>query len=103
MSTQIDTRSLGRLAEASAAKLDKSKWTELQRLHYQIGIWDGIDGHPVVPHELPPWKWVPNDEWRKARGMLSDHPEHDTTAARKADREWELAHDERKFGPFPKR
>jgi hypothetical protein len=47
--------------------------------------------------------WVPNDDWRKLQGILSDHPEHDTTAARHADRIWELEHDERKFGPFPKR
>ena len=47
--------------------------------------------------------YVPNDEWRSLRGILSGHPEHDTTAARKAEREWELEHDERKFGPFPKR
>jgi len=103
MSTQIDLPNLEGFAEANVGKPDKSGWTELQHIQYMLGIWDGVDGHPVVPKELPPWEWVPNDEWRKARGMLSDHPEHDTTAARKADRVWELAHDERKFGPFPKR
>jgi hypothetical protein len=30
-----------------------------------------------VPKELPEWKWEPNNDWRSARGMLSDHPEHD--------------------------
>jgi len=98
MSTQIDARNLEPLAQASTAELDKSAWTELQHIQYMIGIWDGIEGHPVVHRELPPWEWVPNDEWRELRGILSDHPEHDTTAARRADREWELEHEKRKFG-----
>jgi hypothetical protein len=102
MSTQIDSGNLRRLAEATGAGLDESGWTELQHLQYMLGIWDGIEGHPIVPHELPEWKWEPNDEWRKGQGMLEGHPEHNTTAARRADREWELAHDERKFGPYPK-
>jgi bifunctional DNA-binding transcriptional regulator/antitoxin component of YhaV-PrlF toxin-antitoxin module len=55
------------------------------------------------PKELPEWKWEPNAQWRSARGMLSDHPEHDTSKARAEERAWELEHDERKFGPFPKR
>lgn len=46
--------------------------------------------------------WVPNQGWRSLRGILDGHPDHDTSAQRKAEREWELAHDERKFGPFPK-
>jgi hypothetical protein len=54
------------------------------------------------PKELPEWKWEPNDVWRPARGMLSDHPEHDTSKARAEERAWELEHDERKFGPFSK-
>jgi antitoxin component of MazEF toxin-antitoxin module len=45
------------------------------------------------------WK----DTGRSLRGILSDHPEHDTSEARAEERAWELAHDERKFGPFPKR
>jgi bifunctional DNA-binding transcriptional regulator/antitoxin component of YhaV-PrlF toxin-antitoxin module len=57
----------------------------------------------VEPKELPDWKWEPKDQWRSARGMLSDHPEHDTSKARAEERAWELEHDERKFGPFPKR
>lgn len=56
---------------------------------------------PIEPQESPEWKWEPNDRWQSLQGILSDHPEHDTTAAKKAEREWELAHDERKFGPFP--
>lgn len=47
--------------------------------------------------------WVPNDDWRSLQGILSDHPEHDTSKARAEERAWELEHDERKFGPFPKR
>jgi bifunctional DNA-binding transcriptional regulator/antitoxin component of YhaV-PrlF toxin-antitoxin module len=60
-------------------------------------------GAVVEPKELPDWKWEPNDQWRSARGMLSDHPEHDTSKARAEERALELEHDERKFGPFPKR
>jgi hypothetical protein len=98
MSTQIDARNLGRLSEAPLGEPDKSGWTDLQHIQYMIGIWDGVDGHPVVPRELPPWEWVPNEEWRKLRGILSDHPKHDTTEALRADRVWELEHDKRKFG-----
>ena len=47
--------------------------------------------------------WVPNDDWRSLQGILSGHPDHDTTKARAEERAWELEHDERKFGPFPKR
>jgi hypothetical protein len=32
------------------------------------------------------------------QGMLSDHPEHDTTKMKAAERAWELEHDARKFG-----
>lgn len=46
---------------------------------------------------------VPNEDWKSLRGILSDHPEHDTTRARAEERAWELEHDERKFGPFPER
>ena|ERR1700722_5396006 len=60
-------------------------------------------GSAVESKGLPDWKWEPNDQWRAARGMLSDHPEHDTSKARVEERAWELEHDERKFGPFPKR
>jgi len=98
MSTQVNSRSFEGFAEVTAAKVDRSKWTDLQHLQYMVGIWDGIEGHPVVHRELPEWKWEPNDRWRKLRGILSGHPEHDTTAARNADREWELEHDRRKFG-----
>jgi bifunctional DNA-binding transcriptional regulator/antitoxin component of YhaV-PrlF toxin-antitoxin module len=45
----------------------------------------------------------PKDAGRSLRGILSDHPEHDTSKARAEERAWELEHDERKFGPFPKR
>jgi bifunctional DNA-binding transcriptional regulator/antitoxin component of YhaV-PrlF toxin-antitoxin module len=45
----------------------------------------------------------PMGDWRSLRGILSDHPEHDTGKARAEERAWELEHDERKFGPFPQR
>jgi hypothetical protein len=51
-----------------------------------------------VPKELPEWKWEPNNDWRSARGMLRDHPEHDTSKMKAAERAWELEHDARKFG-----
>jgi hypothetical protein len=63
----------------------------------------GPAGAAVDPKELPDWKWEPNERWGSARGMLSDHPEHDTSRARAEERAWELEHDERKFGPFSKR
>jgi hypothetical protein len=53
--------------------------------------------------ELPDWKWEPNDQWRSARGMLSDHSEHDTSKARAEERAWELEHDERKGEPHAAR
>ena len=60
-----------------------------------------------VNGEEPIWLgnrwWIPNDDWRAMQGMLSGHPDHDTSKARHEEREWELEHDERKFGPFPKR
>ena len=42
------------------------------------------------------------DAGRSLRGILSDRPEHDTSKVRAEERAWELEHDERKFGPFPK-
>ena len=48
-------------------------------------------------------KWVPNEDWRSLQGILKGHPEHDTSEVRAEERAWELKHDERKFGPFPKR
>lgn len=45
----------------------------------------------------------PKGDWRSLRGILSDYSEHDTSKARAEERAWELEHDERKFGPFPKR
>ncbi len=63
-----------------------------------VGVWDGIDGHPVKPRELPEWNWVPNQDWRKLEGILSDHPEHDTSEMKAAERAFEEEHDARKFG-----
>jgi hypothetical protein len=37
------------------------------------------------------------DDWRSLQGILADDGV-DTTEWKKQDREWELAHDERKFG-----
>jgi bifunctional DNA-binding transcriptional regulator/antitoxin component of YhaV-PrlF toxin-antitoxin module len=45
----------------------------------------------------------PSEGWRSLRGVLSDHPEHDTSKARAEERAWELEHDERKFCLFPER
>ncbi len=82
---------------------DSSGWTELQKMHFLLGMWDGIPGSPVKLRELPEWTWTPNDEWQKLRGILSDHPEHDTTKMKADERAWEQEHDERKFGPLPGR
>ncbi len=61
---------------------------------------------PSVNGREPFWlgnRWyVPNDDWRKMRGMLSGHPDHDTSKVRHEERVWEAEHDERKFGPFSK-
>ncbi len=55
-------------------------------------------GLPQKRRELPPWTWVPNDEWQKLEGILSDHPEHDTTEMKRRNRIEEEEHDARKFG-----
>ena len=51
------------------------------------------------PKEPSEWEW----HGASLRGILDDHPEHDTSKARADERAWELEHDESKFGPFPKR
>jgi hypothetical protein len=66
--------------------------SEVQKIRRMLGLLDG------KPRELPEWKWEPNDDWRAARGMLSDHPEHDTSKMKAAERAWEEEHDARKFG-----
>ncbi len=68
--------------------------------HQAIRKWLGLSS---TPRELPPWTWVPNEEWRKGRGILSDHPEHDTTEMKARNRAEEEEHDARKFGFAPKR
>ncbi len=83
--------------------VDRSEWTLKDQLHFDLGMWDGRPGSPVKYRELPERTWPPNEEWRSLRGILSGHPEHDTTKARAAERAWELEQDERKFGPFPER
>jgi hypothetical protein len=98
MSTQVISRNLGRFAEAAAAKLDKSQWTDLQHIQYTIGLWDGVEGHPVEARVLPEWAWVPNEDYKKLRGILSDRPEHDSAEAKASERVWEKEHDARKFG-----
>ena len=80
----------------------KENWTELQHLQYTIGIWDGREGSPIRHRELPERTWVPNEEWRSLRGTLGSNAERSTTDSKAEERAWELAHDERKFGPFPK-
>jgi len=59
----------------------------------------GLGPEPRTP---PEWTWVPNEEWRKGRGLLSDHPEHDTTEMKARNRAEEEEHDARKFGWSPK-
>jgi len=86
MSIEVHSRSLGRFAEAAAAGLDKSQWTDLQHIQYTIGLWDGVEGHPVQVRELPEWKWVPNDNYKRLRGILSGGPEHDTTEMKARER-----------------
>ncbi len=53
---------------------------------------------PSMTRELPEWTWEPNDRWQSGQGLLSDHPEHETSSPRAAERAWEREHDERKFG-----
>ncbi len=81
-----------------AGVVDKSQWSELQKIQYMLGMWDGVAGSAVKYRELPEWKWVPNDEWQKGEGLLSDHPEHDTSKMKADDKAWEEEHDARKFG-----
>jgi hypothetical protein len=63
--------------------------------HQAVRKWLGRGNRP---RELPPLNWVPNEEWRKGRGILSDHPEHDTTEMKARNRAEEEEHDARKFG-----
>ena len=60
-------------------------------------------GFGTEPRELPPRTWVPNDNWRKLRGILSEFGDQDTTEMKEAERAREREHDERKFGPISKR
>ena len=39
--------------------------------------------------EEPEAKWVPNETWRSLRGILSGHPDHDTSKVRAEERAWE--------------
>ena len=41
-------------------------------------------------------------DWRSYKGMLGGLPDHNTSRSRHQERTWELEHDERKLGPFPK-
>jgi len=82
----------------SSNALHRSGWTELQHMQFMVGIWDGIEGHPVTPRELPEWNWAPNDEWRMLEGIFSDHPGHDTNEMKARERAFEEEHDARKFG-----
>jgi hypothetical protein len=61
--------------------------------------WLGIS---ETPRELPPLNWIENDEWRQGRGMLSDHPNHDTSEMKANNRAEEEEHDARKFGRSPR-
>jgi hypothetical protein len=98
MSIHIDATNSIKLSDPPAVKLDRSQWTDRQYIQYKAGLWDGIEGHPARVRELPEWNWVPNDEWRQLRGILSDHPDHDTTKMKADNRAEEEEHDARKFG-----
>jgi len=102
MATQaILTFSDGKL-EIPLEVQEKMQLKDGAKLRLILASKDRLVVSPGEPRELPEWKWEPNEQWRAARGMLSDHPEHDTSKARAAERAWELEHDERKFGPFRK-
>jgi hypothetical protein len=98
MSTLLQPKNPEGVEGASKPKLDKSGWTDLQHTQYIIGLWDGIKGHPAKVRELPEWSWVPNDRYLRLRGILSGHPEHDTSAMKARERAWEEEHDRQKFG-----
>ncbi len=98
MSTQANPNDPGNAVSKTAPPVDKGRWTELQHIQFIVGVWDGIEGHAVKLRELPEWNWVPNDEWKRGRGLLSDHPEHDTSEMKARERAFEEEHDARKFG-----
>ena len=98
MSTLVRSSNSRRLDGVSTVKVDKSGWTDLQHIQFTIGLWDGIEGHPVKVWELPRLNWVPNERYMKLRGILSGHSEISTTEIKRRDREWEQEHDAQKFG-----
>ncbi len=98
MATSINSNDPNDAFAKPVPPIDKSGWTELQHVQYMVGVWDGVEGHPVKPRELPEWNWVPNDEWKRGRGLLSDRPDHDTSEMKARERAFEEEHDARKFG-----
>jgi hypothetical protein len=96
MSTEAKLTDASR--DNSSNALNKNGWTERQHLQFMVGLWDGGDGHPVKTRELPEWNWVPNDDWRRLEGILSDHPGHDSSEMKAGERAFEEEHDARKFG-----
>ena len=98
MATHAVVTNSGEPETGATVEPDRSQWTFLQDLHYMLGMWDGVPGHPVVAKQMPEWQWVPNDRWKRGRGLLSDHPEHDTTEMKARARAEEEEHDARKFG-----
>ena len=98
MSTPVKSSNSRRLDGVSTVKVDKSGWTDPQHIQFTIGLWDATAGHSVKVRELPPLNWVPNERYKKLRGILSGHSEISTTEIKRRDREWEQEHDAQKFG-----
>jgi len=69
---------------------------EHKLLRKQLGFGD-------IPRELPEWIWTPNDRWQLLQGIMCDFADEDTTDVKARERALEFEHDERKFGPIPKR
>ena len=101
MSRQVNPAKL-KAAINPCDSASKAHWNELQHLQYTLGIWDGIEGSSVRHRTLPARNWIVNDEWRSLRGILRDRSGRSTTEMKAEEKSLELAHDEWKFGPFPK-
>jgi hypothetical protein len=96
MATQVIlTFSDGKLAIPPEVQ-EQMHLTEGSQLRLILTAKDRMVLEPTAPSTEP------KDAGRSLRGILSDHPEHDTSKARAEERAWELEHDERKFGPFSK-
>jgi len=98
MATSINLADHKQTAGASNSSVDKAGLSELQQIQIMLGLWDGNPDTPVKTRALPAWDWKPNDRWRALEGVLSDHPEHDTSEMKQRNRDEEEEHYARKFG-----